>query len=63
MIHKNAIQALGSKPTYARARALIVRDLGAFALRSLDQAANKNPSALIQKRAKAIAQQIRRTRR
>lgn len=63
MIHKNAIQALGSKPTYARARALIVRDLGAFALRALDQAVTKNPSPVIQKRARAIAQQIRRTRR
>ena len=61
-IHQNAIQALGSSPTYAKARALLMRDLGRAALPALDQAAADGSSALIQKRARSIAAQLRRAR-
>jgi eukaryotic-like serine/threonine-protein kinase len=61
-IHKNAIQALGSSPTYAKARALLMRDLGRAALPALDQAASQGSSPLIQKRARSIAAQLRRAR-
>lgn len=59
-IQKNAVRALGADSTYARARQLLVRDVGKVALPVLRQAAQSDPSPVVRKRARLIAQQIAR---
>ena len=59
-IQNNAIEALGSDRVYARARVLLVRDIGKPALPALRRASEHHPSALVKKRARLIALQIAR---
>jgi eukaryotic-like serine/threonine-protein kinase len=58
-IQNNAITALGSDRAYARARVLLVRDVGEAALPALKKAGEKDESPVVRKRAKLIAAQIR----
>jgi serine/threonine protein kinase len=57
-IQKNAIEALGADKTYARARALIVRDIGRTIGPRLRVAARSNPSETVRRRAKSILRQL-----
>jgi hypothetical protein len=57
-IQKNAIEALGADKTYARARALIVRDIGRTIGPRLRTAARSNPSDTVRARAKSILRQL-----
>ncbi|MDB4989223.1 MAG: sps1B [Myxococcaceae bacterium] len=59
-IQKNAIEALGGDRTYAKARVLLVRDIGRSALPLLRRAATKNASPVVQKRARLLVSQIAR---
>ncbi|MEY4514973.1 MAG: serine/threonine protein kinase [Pseudomonadota bacterium] len=58
-IQKNAIEALGSDRSYARARVLLVRDVRQPALPALARAAQHDDNPVVRKRAKLIAAQIR----
>ena len=62
-IHDNAIRALESDATYARARVLLLRDLGQAALSSLAQASVTDPSLVIQRRARLVAGELAAARR
>jgi serine/threonine-protein kinase len=57
-LQKNVIEALGADKTYARARALIVRDIGRSIAPRLRTAARSNPSDVVRKRAKAILKRL-----
>jgi eukaryotic-like serine/threonine-protein kinase len=57
-IQRNAIIALGSDHAYAKARVLLVSDIGKPALRALQKAAKDDPSPVIRKRAQLIADQL-----
>lgn len=57
-VQKNAIEALGGDKTYARARALIVRDLGSSALERLRAAHKRHPSRSVRARAGSIVAQL-----
>jgi hypothetical protein len=59
-IQRDAIRALEQERTYARARALLVRDIGKAALPALRRAARAHASALLRRRATSIAKQIAR---
>jgi len=58
-IQKNAIEALGSDRSYARARVLLVRDVRVSALPALHRAAEHDVNPVVRKRARLIAAQIR----
>jgi len=58
-IQKNAIAALGSDRSYARARVLLVRDVREPALPALARAAERDENPVVRKRARLIAAQIR----
>jgi len=62
-VQKNAIEALGSDKTYARARALIVRDLGTSALERLKSARKHHASKTVRARAGSIVTQLTSKRR
>ena len=59
-IQRDAIRALEQERTYARARALLVRDIGKAALPALRRAARAHASLLLRRRATSIAKQIAR---
>ena len=61
-IHRNAIRALGSDATYARARVLLLSDLGQAALSSLANASVRDPSPVIQRRTRLLAGELVRAR-
>ena len=57
-LQKNVIDALGGDKTYARARALIVRDIGRSIAPRLRSAARNHQSELVRRRAKAILKRM-----
>jgi hypothetical protein len=59
-IQRDAIRALGDDRTHARARALLVRDVGKLALPALKRAAARDPSPTVKKRAAAVVKQLSR---
>jgi uncharacterized protein HemY len=59
-VQRDAIRALGQDRAYARARALLVRDIGKPALAALRRSARADASQLVRKRATSIAKQIAR---
>jgi tetratricopeptide (TPR) repeat protein len=59
-IHRDAIRALGEDKTYARARALLVRDNGRAAGPALRRAAHGDSSKEVRKRAASILRQLNR---
>jgi hypothetical protein len=59
---RNAIRALSSKKTAARARTLLARDVGAPALPYLREAARGDPNALVRARAASLVQLLSRKR-
>jgi hypothetical protein len=59
-IQRDAIKALGVDKVYARARALLVRDIGRSALPALRRAASHDASKDVRKRAASVAKQLAR---
>lgn len=59
-IQRDAIKALGVDKVYARARALLVRDIGRSAVPALKRAASHDPSKDVKKRAASVLKQITR---
>jgi len=57
-VQRNAIAALGGDKTYARARALILRDLGSSAIERLRVAQKRDSSATVRARAKSVLSQL-----
>ncbi len=62
-VQRNAIAALGNDKTYARARALIVSDLGPSAIERLRTAQKRDPSRVVRQRAKSVLAQLASPRR
>ncbi len=58
-VQENAIEALGADKSYARARALILRDLGPSAAERLRHAQKHNASAAVRARAKSVLAQLK----
>ena len=59
-IQRDAIKALGVDKVYARARALLVRDIGRAAVPALKRAASHDPSKDVKKRAASVLKQLSR---
>ncbi|MFT3922781.1 MAG: protein kinase [Myxococcales bacterium] len=59
-VQRDAIKALGVDKVYARARTLLVRDIGRSAVSALKRAASHDPSKDVRKRASSVLKQITR---
>lgn len=59
-LQRDAIRALGSDKSHARARALLVRDIGKLAVPALKRASTSDASPVVRKRAAAVLKQITR---
>jgi tetratricopeptide (TPR) repeat protein len=57
-LQKNAIKALAGDKTYARARALLVRDIGRAGRENLRRAAKRDPSPVVRKRASRVLRHL-----
>ncbi len=62
-VQRNAIAALGTDKSYARARALILRDLGPSIVGRLRTAQKRDPSRVVRQRAKSVLAQLSSPRR